>query len=106
VEKDHHRLRRSGSAPDTPLPPERAFVVQLRPLNDPRGEVLVGRVEHIASGAVGRFASAAELTTFIARIGRSASPGDPALRRAQGSPERRPRESGAHAAPGNHKERG
>jgi hypothetical protein len=77
VQNDHHRLRRSDPATDTPLPPERAFVVQLRPLNDPRAEVLVGRVEHIASGAVGRFASAAELTTFIARIGRSASPGDP-----------------------------
>jgi len=77
VENDHHRLRRPDPATGTPLPPERAFVVQLRPLSDPRGEVLVGRVEHIASGVVGRFASAAELTTFIARIGRSASPGDP-----------------------------
>jgi len=77
VEHDQQRFRRSDPATDTPLPPERAFVVQLRPLRDPRGEILVGRVEHIVSGAVGRFASAAELTTFIARIGRSASPGDP-----------------------------
>jgi hypothetical protein len=73
VENDHHRLRCPDPATDTPLPPERAFVVQLRPLRDPRGEVLVGRVEHIASGAVGRFASAAELTAFIAQIGRSAT---------------------------------
>lgn len=70
VQNDPHRLRCSGPDTDTPLPPERAFVVQLRPLNDPAGEVLVGRVEHIASGAVGRFASAAELTEFIDRIGR------------------------------------
>lgn len=77
VEHDRERFRRSDPATGTPLPPERAFVVQLRALSDPRSEVLVGRVEHIASGAVGRFASAAELTTFIARIGRSAAPGDP-----------------------------
>ncbi|MBY0276516.1 hypothetical protein K2Z84_14330 [Candidatus Binatia bacterium] len=76
MDEDHHPSRRPGSATDVPLPPERAFVVQLRPLDDPRGEVLVGRVEHITSGAVGRFTSAAELTAFIARIGRAASAGE------------------------------
>lgn len=76
MEHDDERFRRSDPATVTPLPPERAFVVQLRPLDAPRGEVLVGRVEHIASGESGRFASAAELTAFIARIGRSASPED------------------------------
>src|SRR5262249_37734991 len=35
---------------EAPLPPERAFVVQLRSLTDPAGELFVGRVEHIASG--------------------------------------------------------
>jgi hypothetical protein len=59
----------SPAATDVPLPPERAFVVQLRPRTDPSGEVFVGRVEHIASGTFARFASAAELTAFIARIG-------------------------------------
>ena len=77
MEHDHERLRRSDAATITPLPPERAFVVQLRPLGAPGGEVLVGRVEHILSGETGRFASAAELTAFIARIGRSESCGDP-----------------------------
>jgi len=52
----------------SPLLPERVFVVQLRPQADPPGELFVGRIEHIASGTVFRFASAAELTTFIARI--------------------------------------
>jgi hypothetical protein len=73
VEKDRDRLQRSRSGSDAPLPPERAFVVQLGPLDDPRGEVLVGRVEHITSGAVGRFASAAALIAFFAQIGRSAT---------------------------------
>jgi len=77
VEHDPQRFRRPGSATDAPLPPERAFIVQLRPLHDPRGEVLVGRVEHITSGESGRFASAAELTAFIARIGRSGVGCDP-----------------------------
>lgn len=76
VEHDHERFRGSDPATATPLPPERAFVVQLRPLGAPGGEVLVGRVEHIASGETGRFASAAELTAFIARIGRSTPPAD------------------------------
>ena len=76
MDHEHERFRRSDPATDTPLPPERAFVVQLRALGDPRGEVLVGRVEHIVSGETGRFASAAELTEFITRIGRSASPAD------------------------------
>ena len=53
---------------EAPLPPERAFVVQLRARSDPAGEVFVGRVEHIASGAVSRFQSAAELIAFIARM--------------------------------------
>jgi len=77
VEDDPDRLR-SRAATDVPLPPERAFVVQLRPLADPGGEVFVGRVEHIASGTFLRFASAAELTAFIARIGSSDAgrPGD------------------------------
>jgi hypothetical protein len=76
VDHDHEQSRRSDPPTGTPLPPERAFVVQLRPLSAPGGEVLVGRVEHIVSGETGRFASAAELTEFIARIGRSASPAD------------------------------
>jgi len=62
-------IRHRSIAPtDVPLPPERVFVVQLRPQTDPPGELFVGRIEHIASGTVFRFGSAAELTAFIARI--------------------------------------
>ena len=61
---------RSGipAATAVPLPPDRAFVVQLRRPNDPAGEIFVGRVEHMASGSVLRFRTAAELTDFIARF--------------------------------------
>ena len=64
-EQNRHR---SIVATDVPLPPERAFVVRLRPLIDPPGELFVGRIEHIASGTAFRFGSAAELTDFITRI--------------------------------------
>ena len=60
--------RHRSAATEIPLPPERAFVVQLRPLTYPTGELFVGRIEHIASGTVFRFGSAAEPTDFIARI--------------------------------------
>ena len=74
--EDHPDRLRPPAATDVPLPPERAFVVQLRPITDPSGDVFVGRVEHIASGTFVRFASAAELTAFIARIG-CGDPGRP-----------------------------
>jgi len=67
--EDERTRQRSVATNEVPLPPERAFVVQLRPLTNPTGELFVGRVEHIASGAVVRFGSAAELTAFIARMG-------------------------------------
>jgi hypothetical protein len=66
--EDERTRHRSIGATAVPLPPERAFVVQLRPLTDPPGELFVGRIEHIASGTVFRFGSAAELTAFIARM--------------------------------------
>lgn len=72
--EDERSRRRSVAATEVPLPPERAFVVQLRPLADPDGEVFVGRIEHIASGTVVRFGSAEELTAFIARICDPSSP--------------------------------
>jgi hypothetical protein len=55
-------------ATDAPLPPERAFVVQLRAQAEPSGELFVGRAEHIASGADGRFNSAEELLAFITKV--------------------------------------
>jgi hypothetical protein len=59
---------------DVPLPPDRAFVVQLRRPTGPDGELFVGRVEHTASGDVGRFTSGAELLAFIAGIGSRTRP--------------------------------
>ena len=56
------------TATEVSLPPERAFVVQLRAPADGRGEVFEGRAEHIASGAAARFASAAELIAFVTRV--------------------------------------
>ena len=57
------------AATESPLPAERAFVVQLRAAQvDPTGEIFVGRAEHMASGATERFASAADLIAFITRV--------------------------------------
>jgi hypothetical protein len=53
---------------EAPLPPERAFVVQLRAQADPSGELFVGRAEHIASGAEARFGSAEDLLAFITKV--------------------------------------
>jgi hypothetical protein len=60
--------RRARETTEAPLPPERAFVIQLRAQSDPNGELLVGRAEHLASGAAERFGSAAELVAFIAKV--------------------------------------
>ena len=51
-----------------PLPPERAFVVQLRAPADGDGERFAGRAEHIASGLVARFASVEELLGFVRQV--------------------------------------
>ena len=61
-------MRRAREATEPPLPPERAFVVQLRAPADPDGELFIGRVEHIPSGAVARFRSAAELIALLAKM--------------------------------------
>jgi hypothetical protein len=65
-EEANQRRAREGST--APLPPERAFVVQLRAQSGPTGELFVGRVEHLASGAADHFGCAAELITFIAKV--------------------------------------
>jgi hypothetical protein len=59
---------RSIAGNESPLPAERAFVIQLRPQTDPADELFVGRVEHIASGAAARFASSADLIAFVASV--------------------------------------
>jgi hypothetical protein len=58
-------------ASQAPLPAELAFVVQLRGTPAPGSQHLIGRVEHIASGETLRFDSAAELITFMSKIGAS-----------------------------------
>jgi hypothetical protein len=47
------------------LPPSRAFVVQVHADAEPARGVLVGRVEHLASGSAARFSTPEELVSFI-----------------------------------------
>lgn len=49
-----------------PLPPDRAFLVQLRAESDGRRR-LSGRIEHVVSGASEQFSSLAALLDFMAR---------------------------------------
>ncbi len=65
---------RARAGTEVSLPPERAFVVQLGLRVGPEGELFVGRIEHIASGAFVRFGSAAELLAFIANVARATPP--------------------------------
>lgn len=51
-----------------PLPPERAFVIQLRAPSAGGGELFVGRAEHIASGLAARFGSVTELIGFMTQV--------------------------------------
>jgi hypothetical protein len=66
--------RPTVEAAEAPLPAERAFVVQLRPQAEPRGNLFVGRVEHIASGAAARFSSVESLIAFITQVLMPAAP--------------------------------
>ena len=78
--------RPGSDATQTPLPAERAFVVQFRAQADPSGELIVGRAEHVASGAAVRFGSAEELIGFITDVlaAPDASPRVPPACRAEG----------------------
>jgi len=60
--------RREWEGSTAPLPPERAFVVQLRARTHPTGELFAGRAEHLASGAAEHFGCAAELLAFMAKV--------------------------------------
>lgn len=61
---------RSGpvEAPQYPLPADRAFVVQFRPSAGSGPAPFAGRIEHIASGAAGPFASVEELVGFVTQV--------------------------------------
>lgn len=50
------------------LPAERAFVAQLRAPEELGDPLLFGRVEHMASGSAGHFASIEELIAFITNV--------------------------------------
>jgi hypothetical protein len=56
------------SQPPPDLPTNRAFVVQFRYQSPEASLFWEGRVEHLASGHVGRFHSAEELLAFLARV--------------------------------------
>jgi hypothetical protein len=62
---------------EAPLPPDRAFVVQLRAQGDAGGELFAGRVEHLTSGAAERFDSAEGLIRFVTRVLASAAASTP-----------------------------
>ena len=51
-----------------PLPPERAFVIQLRAPAAGGDDHFVGRAEHIASGAAAHFGSVRELIDFVSQV--------------------------------------
>jgi len=71
------RPRPLAAVNESPLPPDRAFVVQLRAQGDAGAELFVGRVEHITSGAAARFDSAEGLLTFVTRVLSSAAASTP-----------------------------
>lgn len=48
--------------------PEEAFVVRFRPSADPSPDVVVGRIEHVASGDTVRFESFDAMVAFIRRL--------------------------------------
>jgi hypothetical protein len=62
---------------ESPLPPDRAFVVQFRAEGDAGTELFAGRVEHITSGAAECFASAEGLINFVTRVLASAAASTP-----------------------------
>lgn len=66
---------RSGPVEETryPLPPDRAFVVQFRPSAESGPLHFMGRIEHIASGTAGPFASVDELVGFVTQVLASAA---------------------------------
>jgi len=59
--------REAAGRREAPLPAERAFVVQLR-VAAGAADPIVGRVEHVVSGAAAQFACAADLIAFISKV--------------------------------------
>jgi hypothetical protein len=65
------------SPDESPLSPQRAFVVQLTENTDVKRGQWVGRVEHVTSGQASRFQSVDELLAFVAQVLRRAPKPDP-----------------------------
>lgn len=65
--------KRTSSSPGPTLPSERAFVVHFHSTARP-GPSLAGRVEHLASGRIGHFASRRGLLAFFAQFLAPAEP--------------------------------
>jgi hypothetical protein len=57
----------ANSFEETPLSPQRSFVVQFRS-DSGGGRLFAGRVEHMISGHAARFSSAEQLTRFMRRV--------------------------------------
>jgi len=68
------------------LPPERAFVIQLRAASDGDAELFAGRAEHVASGEVAHFGSVPELVAFVRQV--LATDATPAAGEASAGPQR------------------
>jgi hypothetical protein len=73
------------------LHPDRTFVVQLRCAPGAPGAGLVGRIEHVVSGEVLRFRSAAELIAFLTQPGHSPGAAHPREASSPVEPSGRPR---------------
>jgi hypothetical protein len=69
---------------ESPLSPQRAFVVQFRAETDVARGRYAGRVEHVVSGQATHFQSLGELLAFIGRV----------LVAVHAPPRRKPRGSG------------
>jgi len=66
-----HPAQKQSSPPlkaSSPLPPQRAFVVQFQHEADPEQGQWSGRIEHVHSGQATHFHSLAELSTFIGHV--------------------------------------
>ncbi len=64
-----HQLRTARPRRERPtfLPPDRAFVLQLRAEASVAANRLIGRVERVATGEAAQFSSLTELMRFLAR---------------------------------------
>jgi hypothetical protein len=65
--KERAGIRRESATP-SPLPSDKAFVVQLARSTDPSLRSFAGRVEHLASGRRRRFESVGQFLEQVVRL--------------------------------------